>query len=225
MAKKKVLVLGGRGAIGSAIVDHFNELRYEVISVGRQEFDLTDYSQIENYFLIMPSNFDILIHSGGFNVPKTFEDLSDHEIRHSLDANLMGFLKVVRHCLPHWKEKSAGRVVALSSLYGSFGRRGRLPYVMSKHALNGAVKTLAIELAAFGVLVNSVSPGYIATELTYRNNQPHEIDKLTAGIPLGRFGDPSEIAKVVEFLCSDQNTYINGHDLVVDGGYSIGGFQ
>jgi len=74
-------------------------------------------------------------------------------------------------------------------------------------------------------LVNSVSPGYIATELTFRNNPPHELKKLTAGIPLGRLGEPAEIAKVVEFLCSSLNTYISGQDLIVDGGFSVGGFQ
>jgi 3-oxoacyl-[acyl-carrier protein] reductase len=100
-----------------------------------------------------------------------------------------------------------------------------LPYVLSKHALNGAVKTLAIELGPSGVLVNSVSPGYIATPLTYRNNSKQDLEKLVAGIPLGRLGEPHEIAKVVEFLCSDLNTYINGQDLVVDGGFSVGGFQ
>ena len=225
MTKKKVFVLGGKGAIGSAISNRFIELGYEVTSVGRQEFDLTEFSQIDHYFSLYPADFDILVHSGGYNVPKIFEDLSDQEIRHSLNANLIGFLDVVRHCLPHWKSSCAGRIVVLSSLYGSFGRRGRLPYVMSKHALNGAVKTLAIELAAHGVLVNSVSPGYISTNLTSRNNKPHEIEKLIAGIPLRRLGDPSEIAKVVEFLCSDLNTYINGQDLVVDGGFSVGGFQ
>jgi NAD(P)-dependent dehydrogenase (short-subunit alcohol dehydrogenase family) len=222
---KRVLVLGARGAIGKAIVDRFTESGSDVTGVGRQDFDLTDLSQIERFFALGRSDFDVLVHSGGFNIPKTFESLSDQEIRHSLDANLMGFLEVTRYCLPHWKKGGAGRVVVLSSLYGTFGRRGRLPYVISKHALNGAVKTLAIELSMHGVLVNSVSPGYISTELTFRNNDPNEIAKLTAGIPLGRLGTPEEVAKVVEFLCSDLNTYINGQDLVVDGGFSVGGFQ
>lgn len=221
----KALVLGGHGSIGHAISERLAEVGREVVAVGRRNFDLTDIGQVNKFFEKPDAKYDILVHSAGYNVPKTFDSLSDAEIRQSLDANLLGFLDVVRCCVPHWKSSGNGRIVVISSLYGFFGRRGRLPYVMSKHALSGVVKTLAIELAPMGVLVNSVSPGYVANSLTYRNNSSLELEKLIAGIPLGRLGEPSEIAKVVEFLCSDLNTYINGQDIVVDGGYSIGGFQ
>lgn len=221
----KVLVLGGSGAIGSAISERFSERGHQVISVGRTNFDLGNSDQIDEFFDRTGANFDFLIHAAAYNVPKTFESLTNEEITHSIDVNFVGFLQIIRRCIPYWKSVSRGRIVVLSSLYGLFGRHARLPYVSSKHALNGAVKTLAIELGAFGVLVNSVSPGYIATSLTYRNNTQREIEKLLSGIPLGRLGAPAEIAKAVEFLCSDSNTYINGHDLVVDGGFSIGGFN
>jgi 3-oxoacyl-[acyl-carrier protein] reductase len=220
----KALVLGGKGAIGQAVAARLTQVGHDVTSVGRPDFDLTDSEQIASYFDCRPAEFDILVHSGGYNVPKSFETLTDEEIRRSLNANLFGFLDVARLCIPHWKASGTGRVVVLSSLYGFLGRRGRLPYVISKHALNGAVKTLAIELGPLGVLVNSVSPGYIATTLTFRNNTAQEIEKLVDGIPVGRLGTPVEVAKVVEFLCSDLNTYINGQDLVVDGGFSVGGF-
>ena len=224
MSSMKALILGGKGDIGAAVADRLRLVGHEVMAVGRDDFDLTNVTQIDSFFESHGGGFDLLIHSGGYNVPKNFDALTDEEIRLCIDSNLFGFLDVVRHCSHHWQARQFGRVVVLSSLYGFMGRRGRLPYVMSKHALNGAVKTLAIELAASGVLVNSVSPGYIATALTYRNNSISDIDKITSGIPLGRMGAPSEIAKVVEFLCSDLNTYINGQDIVVDGGYSIGGF-
>ena len=94
---------------------------------------------------------------------------------------------------------------------------------MSKHALVGAVKTLALELAADGVLVNSVSPGYIDTKLTRANNDSATIARLEAAIPLGRMGSPDEIAELVFFLASDTNRYISGQDLVIDGGFSIDG--
>ena len=221
----RALVLGGKGAIGQAVSSRLTVAGHTVFAVGRQEFDLSDSAQIAKYFQSNVPSFELLVHAGGHNIPKTFDVLTDVEIRRALDANLHGFLDVVRHCLDYWKSQQFGRIVVLSSLYGTLGRSGRLPYVLSKHALNGAVKTLAIELGPFGVLVNSVSPGYIATPLTYRNNSQRDLEKLVTGIPLGRLGEPDEIAKVVEFLCSDLNTYINGQDLVVDGGFSVGGFQ
>jgi len=221
----KALVLGGGGAIGRAIAARLTRVGHQVDSVGRKDFDLANKEQISAFFKRRSADFDILVHSGGYNVPKTFDSLKDEEIRLSLNANLFGFLDVARYCLPHWKATKRGRVVVLSSLYGFLGRSGRLPYVMSKHALNGAVKTLAIELGPLGVLVNSVSPGYISTPLTHRNNTTQDLEKLVTGIPIGRLGTPEEIANVVEFLCSDLNTYMNGQDLVVDGGFSIGGFQ
>jgi NAD(P)-dependent dehydrogenase (short-subunit alcohol dehydrogenase family) len=221
----KALVLGGKGEIGSAIVDRLSRDGYAVTAVGRGEFDLARREEVLAHLARATPAIDVLVHSAGWNVPKEFESLTDAEIRHSIDANLLGFLTVARACIPHWRATRSGRIVVLSSLYGFFARKGRLPYVASKHALNGVAKTLAIELAPHGVLVNTVSPGYIATNLTYRNNSREKIDELVSGIPVGRMGRPDEIADVVAFLSSSQNTYINGQNIVVDGGYSIGGFQ
>ena len=89
----------------------------------------------------------------------------------------------------------------------------------------GAMKTMAIEFAEFGVMVNAVSPGYINTRMTSKNNSPEIIKKLVDGIPVRRLGLPDDVARAVSFLSSPENTYVNGVDLVVDGGYSVGGFQ
>lgn len=225
MPTKNALVLGGRGEIGRAISKHLTEGGFSVLPVGRQEFDLRKPHEINVFLSQVKINFDVLVHAAGHNIPKDFDLLSDLEINEAISANLFGFLTVLRYCLPFWREKGSGHIVVLSSLYGFLGRRGRLPYVMSKHALNGVVKTLAIEFAPIGVLVNSVSPGYVATPLTHRNNTPEMLEKLIEGIPLKRLGEANEIAKVVGFLCSANNTYLTGQDIVVDGGYSIGGFQ
>ena len=221
----RALILGGKGDIGTAITEKLSSDGVMAIGVGRAQFDLTNSTQIDGYFDSNGTEFDILVHSGGLNHPKLFEELTDSEIRASLDANLHGFLHVVRRILPHWKRVGYGRILVISSLYGFLARRGRLPYVMSKHALNGAVKTLAIELASYGVLVNALSPGYIATKLTYQNNTEEAIARLVAGIPVGQMGDPADVAEVAAFLCSPKNRYINGQDIVVDGGFSAGGFQ
>jgi 3-oxoacyl-[acyl-carrier protein] reductase len=94
---------------------------------------------------------------------------------------------------------------------------------MSKHALVGVVKTLALELAEEGVLVNAVSPGYIDTSLTRANNDEATIARLTSAVPMRRLGTPEDVAEVVYFLGSTDNRYVTGQDVVVDGGFSIDG--
>jgi 3-oxoacyl-[acyl-carrier protein] reductase len=222
----RALILGGRGDIGAAIASRLATDGLEVTAVGRHDFDLADNGSIDRFFSEREQGgYEVLVHSAGLNSPKLFEDLSESEIRLSLEANLHGFLHVTRKCLPVWKRRGFGRVLVISSLYGFLARRGRLPYVVSKHALNGAVKTLAIELASSGVLVNALSPGYIKTKMTSQNNSPETIAKFEAGIPVGRLGDPEDIAEVAAFLCSPTNRYLTGQDIVVDGGFSVGGFH
>jgi 3-oxoacyl-[acyl-carrier protein] reductase len=224
MERRRVLVLGGRGDIGSAIAKVFSERGDDVVATGRTELDLSRPETIDSFFARTPPQFDVLIHSAGLNIPKLFASLTTAEIEQSLNVNLHGFLHVLKHIEPHLRERG-GYVLVISSLYGFLARRGRLPYVISKHALVGAVKTLAIELAPHRVLVNALSPGFILTKMTTTNNPPHIIARFEAGIPLGRLGSPREIAEVSYFLCSRANTYLTGQDIVVDGGFSIGGFQ
>lgn len=219
------LILGGTGDIGGAIARQFRAEGLLVRAVGRSDFNLASGESIAEFFDREDARFEVLVHSGGLNHPKRFENLSDSEIRETMEVNLFGFLQVVRHCMGHWRQCGYGRVLVISSLYGFLAREGRLPYTVAKHALNGAVKTLAIELAQYGVLVNSLSPGYIETKMTRQNNSPETIARLMAGIPVRRLGTPEDIAVVSWFLCSPKNRYINGQDIVVDGGFSIGGFQ
>lgn len=221
---RRVLVLGGLGGIGSAIAQLFSERGDEVISTGRADLELSQPESISAFFARSGTQFDVVVHSAGHNNPQLFATLSVEEIEQSLQANLLGFLRVLKHVDPQLR-RNGGHVLAISSLYGFLARRGRLPYVVSKHALIGAVKTLAIELAPHGVLVNALSPGYVMTKMTTKNNPPDTIARLRAGIPVGRLGDPREIAEVAYFLCSRSNTYVTGQDIVVDGGFSIGGFQ
>jgi 3-oxoacyl-[acyl-carrier protein] reductase len=223
--KPRALVLGGNGDIGSAISNQLQLDGYQVSRVGRGDFNLGSKEEIADYFSKNGNNFDVLVHSSGINHPKLFEDLSDDEIRESLNVNLHGFLQIVEICLPYWQKNKFGRVVVISSLYGFLARKGRLPYVISKHALNGAVKTLAIELASQGIMVNAISPGYIGTKMTYANNSTESIQKLVSGIPVGKLGEPQDIAEVASLLCSPRNKYLTGQDIVVDGGFSVGGFQ
>ncbi len=217
-----VLVLGGRGDIGSAIAQRFASSGHEVLAVGRADFDLTEPRSIDAWFDRPHPPIGVLVHSAGFNVPKRFAELTEAEIALSFAANVEGFLRVARRTIPEL-EAQQGRIVVISSIFGFLSRVGRLPYAMSKHALVGIVKTLALELAEQGVLVNAVSPGYIETRLTRANNDEATIARLTSAVPMQRLGKPVDIAEVVYFLGSSHNRYMTGQDVVVDGGFSIDG--
>jgi 3-oxoacyl-[acyl-carrier protein] reductase len=221
---RRVIVLGGRGDIGSAIAGLFSDRGDDVVATGRADLDLGNPASIDSFFARQTPEFDVVVHSAGLNNPKLFADLSAEEIEQSVQVNLMGFLRVLKHLERHLRARG-GRVLVISSLYGFLARRGRLPYAVAKHALMGAVKTLAIEWASDGVMINALSPGFVLTKMTTKNNSPEAIAKLVAGIPIGRLGTPREIAEVSHFLCSNANTYLTGQDVVVDGGFSIGGFQ
>lgn len=221
---RKVLILGGSGEIGAAMAQLFAMRGDQVISTGSKEIDLASKPSIDRFFGSNSPDFDVLIHCAGINNPRPFVEFSKEEIVNSFEVNVEGFIEVLRHIEPHLRA-NGGRVLAISSIYGFLSRRGRLPYAISKHGLVGAVKTLALELGPFGVLVNALSPGFIMTKLTTKNNSPEMIEKIRGWIPVGKLGTSQEIAEVAHFLCSPANTIINGADIVADGGFSVGGFQ
>ena len=97
---------------------------------------------------------------------------------------------------------------------------GRCVYSATKNGIHGVTNTLAVELAPDNILVNTVCPGFTLTELTRKNNTPEEIAEISKDIPMGRMAEPEEMAEVVYFLCSEQNTYLTGQKITVDGGFS-----
>ena len=119
------------------------------------------------------------------------------------------------------KEKHFGRIVNIGSIWGVISKPGRSIYSATKHGLHGISTTLALELAPYGILVNTVAPGQTMTELTVRNNPGDAIKKMEEDRPVGRLAQPVEIAKAVLWLGSEENTYITGQQIVVDGGLTI----
>ncbi len=225
MVVGKVFVLGGNGDIGSEVVEKFKRAGFSVVAPSSKVLDLSDLASVEGYFKSHTPDASILIHCAGVNEPKPCDALTSKDLAKTMAINTFGFFRVVQHFLPCLKADGSGSIVVISSVYGTFARDGRLAYVMSKHALNGLVKTLAIELGQFNIKVNAVSPGFVNTKMTRKNNSEETIADFKRKIPLGRLASPAEIASAVFFLCSQENSYITGHDLMVDGGYSVGGFQ
>ena len=223
MSKKYIFITGGNGEIGKAIINHFQD--YIVYAPSSKEMDCSDVNSIRNYILKIGINsIDVFIHCAGINNPKPYLDTTEDSILNTMKINAFSFLYITQELSKYFISNST-KILAISSIYGSISRSGRLEYNASKSALNGMIKSLALELAPKGIIVNSISPGFIETSLTFKNNSTKTVEEIISNIPLGRLGQPAEIAWYVKLLCSSQNTYLTGQNLIIDGGYLIGGFQ
>lgn len=220
-----ILLTGSTGDIGKAIQQKFADEKYRVIAPARAELDLSSQVSIKAYLKKLSDKVDIFVHCAGFNEPKAIDTLTEADISKTFQINALSFYTISKYLAAHFMDAGQGAIVGVSSLYGDISRRGRLAYSSSKHALNGMIKTLALELGQFNVRVNGVAPGFVDTQMTRKNNDAAVIEGFKRKIPLGRLAATSDIADVVYFLASPQNSYINGQCIVVDGGFSVGGFQ
>jgi 3-oxoacyl-[acyl-carrier protein] reductase len=217
---KDVLILGASGGIGKAIASKFELMGHKVIKPTSADVDLKSPPDLEENRKVQ-----ILINCAGINPVKPFEDITEKDFNDVLKVNFMGFFNIIKQVSPYMRANGGGYILNISSLYGSLSRKNRLMYTTSKHAANGMIKTLALELAKDNIKVNSLSPGFVMTKMTTKNNSREKIKSWEQKIPLGKLATPQDIANVALFLCSDQNSYITGQDIIVDGGYSIGGFE
>jgi len=218
--QRTALVTGASRGIGRAIVDRLQEDGYNVIAPDRSELDLSSQASTAR-FLTKASYIDILVNCAGENIPESIQAVTDEHLLRTLEVNFIAAFRLTRHYAPIMAYRGWGRVVNLSSCYSGLARAGRAPYSASKAALDSLSRAAAIEFGAKGVLINSVSPGFVDTELTRKNNSLEKIASLAASTALGRLGKPSEIAELISFLVSDRNSYITGQCLVIDGGCSI----
>lgn len=219
MKNKIALVTGASQGIGQAIAQRLRQEEIEVIAPPMEEMDLLDDRSIDKYLASLKKPIDILVNNAGINILGSGLEVSDETIKQMMQINLVAPLRLVRAIAPGMVERKYGRIVNISSIWGTITKPRRVTYSMTKSGLNGLTRTLAVELAPDNVLVNAVAPGYVHTELTRQNNSPEEIEKIKNTIPLGRLAEPNEIAEVVAFLCSAKNTYITGQVIVTDGGY------
>jgi 3-oxoacyl-[acyl-carrier protein] reductase len=223
MSNKHLFITGGNGEIGKEIIRHFQD--YIVFAPSSKEMNCSELNSIKNYILNAGiSKIDIFIHCAGINNPKPYIESTEVSILNTMKINTLSFLYITQELSKYFINNST-KILAISSIYGSISRVGRLEYNASKSALNGIVKSLALELAPRGVVINSIAPGFIETSLTFKNNSTKTVEEIISNIPLGRLGQPSEIAWYVKMLCSPQNSYLTGQNIIIDGGYLIGGFQ
>jgi 3-oxoacyl-[acyl-carrier protein] reductase len=143
------------------------------------------------------------------------------QIHDVFQTNFFGAVELLHGIMPGMKDRRYGRVVNVESVYAIISREKRLSYASSKSALSGLTRTLAVEYGKHNILVNAVLPGYVLTEMTQKNLSQSEIERIKERIPLGRLAQPEEIARLISFLSSDQNSYVNGQMIVADGGFTI----
>ncbi len=219
--KELAWVTGGSNGIGFSIVEQFKEKYRNVVSLNSGSFDLGDKNKRRSWLANQTEIPGTLVLNAAVNSPNSFEAQSEEQFQEILEVNLLANRDLLLSVLPSMKTNQFGRIVFISSLYSTRARVGRSAYSISKAGLEALARSIAVEYAKYGVLVNVVAPGFVRTNLTEKNNTTEEILKIESGIPLGRLGETNEIASIVSFLASERNTYLTGQTIVVDGGLSI----
>ena len=163
---------------------------------------------------------DILVNNAGITRDDLIMRLSDDDWRAVIDTNLGGAFFTCRALSRPMLKRRTGSIVNISSIVGAHGNAGQSNYAASKAGLIGLTKALAKELGGRGIRVNAIAPGYIATELT--DALPEQAREAILGnTPLGRLGEPADVARAVRFLCSDAAAFVTGEVIAVDGGLGI----
>jgi NAD(P)-dependent dehydrogenase (short-subunit alcohol dehydrogenase family) len=161
---------------------------------------------------------DILVNNAGWNVPQAIDEIKDDDWNMLVELNFTSVMALTRAIVPGMKERRWGRVIHISSIMALASTPGRNAYSATKAALVGMAKASALDLGPFGVTVNCIAPGPIATEMPMSILSKEQQDALAARTALGRWGTPEEIAPTALLLASEAGRYITGETIVVDGG-------
>lgn len=207
--------------------EHATSLEKELIARGVRAkgscVDIKDFEQVKAWIEATKAEFDsldILINNAGIIRDKALMTMSSDDWQQVIDTNLTGVFNATRCCIVTFMKQKKGQVINISSVSGLIGLPRQVNYSASKGGINAFTKALAKEVAAFGVRVNAVAPGFIETEILSGFNE-EQMKKITSSIPFGRVGSLEDVAGVVEFLLSDQAEYMTGQIIVVDGGLAI----
>lgn len=218
---RKALITGASRGIGKAIAERFIKEGYEVVTPTREELDLNNEDSVNKYIeLHKNAEFDVIVNNAGINDINEITNITDEELYSMMNINLITPIKILRGFVGNMKKNGYGRIVNIGSIWAVVSKEGRCVYSATKNGMHGVTNTLAVELAPYNILVNTVCPGFTMTELTKKNNSAEQIAEINKEIPIGRMAEPFEIAEVVYFLCSESNTYLTGQKITVDGGYS-----
>jgi 3-oxoacyl-[acyl-carrier protein] reductase len=232
---KRVLVTGASKGIGRAICQRLVDDGYTVVGVARTkpvdfpdniEFhsvDLANSEAVDTFLRGLTTPFYGLVNNVGVVPTANLEDVQIEDLYRAVQLNVEVAIRFTQHLTPAMKAARQGRVINISSR-AALGKPGRTVYSMTKAGLIGMTRTWALELAEFGVTVNAVSPGPIATEFFAGVNDPSDTrtQSLLAGIPVGRLGKPEEVAHSIAYFLDERCGFVTGQTHLVCGGVSIG---
>jgi 3-oxoacyl-[acyl-carrier protein] reductase len=206
----KVLITGSSRGIGQQIKSLFVLNGHDVYSPDREQLDLSIDFKLDR------TDFDVVINNAGINPLSSIIDMDQEYV---MRVNYYAPLKIIQQCLPYMIEQRSGHIINIGSIWSHISKENRAAYSASKTALESLARSITSEYSRYGILANTISPGFILTDLTKQNNTEEEINKLENNLPIKRLGDPGDIANLVYFMVT-QNKYITGQNIIIDGGYS-----
>jgi 3alpha(or 20beta)-hydroxysteroid dehydrogenase len=238
---KVALITGAARGIGAAIARRFTEegarvlvtdadeqgvsalaAELEVTSRGHDVTNEAAWQEVASWVDETHDRLDALVNNAGVFLAAPLADTTLEDFRRVQEVNQVGVFLGMRTVAPLMAQRGGGSIINLSSVAGRLGSPYLTAYAASKWAVRGMTKCVAKELARAGVRVNSLHPGQIDTDMHARQQErtPELIEKLVAGIPMRRIGDPLEVADAAIFLAADESAYVTGTEIVVDGGVS-----
>jgi NAD(P)-dependent dehydrogenase (short-subunit alcohol dehydrogenase family) len=244
--KKIAIVTGGGSGIGFAIAEKFVQNNIRTIIIGRDQqkldcakqklgelcepirYDLNLLPGIPKLVTDLTQRFgqiDILVNNAGINLKKEFTEVTDEEFQNIQLTNVTTVFVLSREVVKCMLEKeNGGTIINISSMASQYGLPKVIAYTASKTAIEGMTRAMAVELSPLGIRVNCIAPGFIATDMSAKalNGDMERMQKVMSRTPMGKLGEPEDVADAALFLASDAAKYITGVVLPVDGGNSIG---
>lgn len=231
---RTVLITGGNRGIGRAIAEEFLAQGHRVAVTARSGTgpegsltviaDVTDAASIDAAFSEVEEKLgpvEVVVANAGITRDTLLLRMSEEDFTDVIDTNLSGAFRVVKRASKGMLKARFGRVILVSSVVGLLGSAGQINYSASKSGLIGIARSLTRELGSRGITANVVAPGFIETDMT-AELPPEQQEAYLKQIPAGRFASPSEVAKAIAWLASDDAGYISGAVIPVDGGLGMG---